>query len=579
MSTPAAPASAARLDWWRQNRFGMFVHWGLYAATEGYWNGVETKGIGEWIQSREKIPLREYATLASRMTLADFDANEWVALARRAGMGHIVVTAKHHEGFAMYDSACSAYNIVKMGPSGRDPLAELAAACARGGLRFCLYYSHCLDFEHPDAYGNNWDYDPDKIVFARYLEEKCKPQLRELLTGYGPVGLLWFDMPKGLSEAQTRELRGFVHALQPACIVGARLGHGLEEYASLGDNELPCGVLTGDWETPATLNDTWGYKRDDRNWESAPEVVESLAELAASGANYLLNVGPTASGRIPEDSVRILTEVGRWMGIHATAIQGTQASPFAAAGDNWLATCKGRRLYFSLRQWNSQLAVAGLHSRVLRARVLASPKRNLVFTQDGERLELRLPAAPPEPWTNVVELELDGPALCAELPTEQPDGSLCLPVTRATPIPGSAPICNATGTCLESEMPEHFRTLTKHGSQVYNWRRTDDRLQWQFRLDRPGRFAVIARTRGRKYQAWQGGPTLRAVVGGSIVEGVLQGEEAVAKPRTRYFPERGSGIGLLTLAPGVLTLELSAPRFTDGVDLALTELILRRSDG
>lgn len=568
---------ADKLQWWRDNRFGMFVHWGMYAATEGYWNGQETEGIGEWIQNREKIPLAEYRKLAAQMTLSEYDADEWVALAKRAGMGHIVITAKHHEGFAMYDSACSDYNIVQLGPSGRDPLAELSAACQRGGIRFCIYYSHCLDFAHPHAYGNAWDFDPEQIEMERYVEEKLKPQLRELLTNYGPVGLIWFDMPRGLSEAGTQDLRDLVHELQPNCIIGARLGYHLEDYHSLGDNELPCCVLReADWETPATLNDTWGYKRDDQNWKTPAELVESLAELAACDVNYLLNIGPTASGRIPDGSVQALEGLGEWMAVHRESVIGTQGSPFASHGDNWFATQRDDKLYLFQRDWQPQLSLRGLTNDVVKASLPGAPTVELGLRQADGCLHLQLPDAAPTPFTGVIELTLDGRPECAPLPVEQPDGCIYLTSQPDQVEPGSAPPGNAGAEAIATELAEDGRALEIHGGRACNWRRSDDKLCWQFDLETAGRFAVIVRTRGPKYGEWIGGEVLRATIGGQSLEAELQGEEAVNKPRTRYFPERGSSLGTLSLQPGKLTLELSALRFTDGADLSLCEIVLRR---
>ncbi len=571
-----------KLAWWRENRLGLFVHWGLYAATEGYWNGIPTQSLGEWIQCTAKIPLREYARLADKMTLEDFDADEWVRLARHAGMGHIVITAKHHEGFAMYDSACSDYNIVRMGPSGRDPLKELSEACARGGIRFCLYYSHCLDFAHPDACGNTWDFDPAQADFGRYFEEKCKPQLRELLTGYGPIGVIWFDMPRTMTEAQTREIKAMVHELQPDCICAARLGFGLEDYASLGDNALPCGLVTTPAETPATLNDTWGYKRDDQNWKDVPELVESLAELASCGVNYLVNIGPMAGGRIPDGSVKTLTGLGNWMTRHREGIVGTQGSPFPSHGDNWMATQKGNTLYLFLRQWSTQLSLCGLRNRVVTASLPAAPEKTVQVAQstkgDRYQLDLELPESPPSPYTNVIVLELDGRPDCVALPCEQPDGCITLPANLADVHPGSAPLVGANGGTIATEMAVDHTRLVKEAERIANWRRPDDRISWRFLLDAPGRYDVILRTTGRKYGTWIGGQAIRATIDTSSTEGSLRGEEPVRKPRTRYFPEHGSSVESIALdKPGAHTLTLTASTFVAGSDLSLTEVVLRRT--
>lgn len=570
-----------KLDWWRKNRFGMFVHWGLYSATEGYWHGKETKGIGEWIQSREKIPLGDYRSLAEKMTLEDFDADAWVALAKKSGMGHIVITAKHHEGFAMYDSACSDYNIVKMGPSGRDPLKELSEACQRGGIRFCIYYSHALDFEHPDAYGNDWDYDPKNQNFENYFEEKCKPQLRELLSNYGPVGLVWFDMPDQMTYEQSLELRDLVKEIQPDCIAGARLGHELQDYGSLGDNELPCGVVTGDWETPATLNDTWGYKRDDNNWKTVPELIESLAELSSCGVNYLLNIGPMANGEIPEESVRLLEGIGEWMNINGGSIIGSQSSPFISQGDNWFATCKKDKIFLFLRQWTSSVKICGLRNKILSASILGAPEQEVAVSQNQEKAELCLPEIPPDSNMNVIMLDFDGEPICSECSVEQTEGCIYLPASQANIFPGKTdPVMNPDNAGPRDELQLETRMLMrKPNGVVVNWHREDDHISWQFEVNVPGEFEVIVRTQGKKYGEWEGGFRLRAVIADAVTEDDLNGKEPVHKPRTRYFPERGSNLGSLKIdKAGIHTLKLDVCKFSDISELSVTELVLRRKN-
>ncbi|HBQ64429.1 MAG TPA: alpha-L-fucosidase, partial [Clostridiales bacterium] len=246
------------IKWWQEARFGLFVHWGIYSALEGIWEGKEVAGIGEWIQARNKIPLSVYREYAKELTLSRFDAEEWVSLAKDAGMGYIVLTAKHHDGFAMYDTDFGEYSIVQSGPSHRDPAQELAQAARKNGLKMCFYYSHALDWEDPDGKGNDWDYDSGQKNFEKYFEGKCKHQVRELLTRYGDVGLLWFDIGS-VSLQQGAELKNMIKEIQPGCLINGRIcaDRTLADYGSLGDNQVPAGKLKGNWETPVTLNDTW----------------------------------------------------------------------------------------------------------------------------------------------------------------------------------------------------------------------------------------------------------------------------------------------------------------------------------
>jgi alpha-L-fucosidase len=313
------------LEWFKNSKFGMFIHWGPYSQLAGEWNGryVKVGANAEWIMKRLTIPVSEYRELAHEINPIKFDAKEWVSLAKDAGMKYIVITAKHHDGFAMYHSKMSDYNIVDWTPFKRDPLKELSDACAEEGIKFCVYYSHREDWDHPGGYGNNWDYDNDwgdtfydPEKFNNYLEEKAKPQLKELLTNYGPVGLVWFD--RGMyTEEQGEEFVKLVKDLQPATLINSRVGHYsqdlLGDYQSMSDNGMPPGGLEEYWETPMTLNDTWGFSKFDSHWKSPDVVIQRLVEIVSRGGNFLLNIGPKGDGEIPEASIDIFRKVGPWV--------------------------------------------------------------------------------------------------------------------------------------------------------------------------------------------------------------------------------------------------------------------------
>jgi len=202
-----------RIAWFREAKFGLFIHWGLYAIPAGIWKGKEIPGLGEWIMFRARIPVKEYAQLAKQFNPTKFNADQWMQLAKEAGQKYLVITAKHHDGFSMYDSKVTDYDIVDATPFGRDPMKELAEACRKYSIRFCFYYSHVQDWHHPDAVGNDWDYDPTQKNFSRYWEEKAKSQIRELLTQYGPLGLIWFDTPRNISYEYALEAVQIVHSL------------------------------------------------------------------------------------------------------------------------------------------------------------------------------------------------------------------------------------------------------------------------------------------------------------------------------------------------------------------------------
>ena len=302
-----------RGEWLKDSRFAMFIHWGLYSELGGRWNDKTYYGIAEWIMNRAQIPAAEYEQVAGRFNPTGFEAREWVKLAKDAGMRHIMITSKHHDGFAMFKSAASPYNIVDATPFRRDPLKELADACQAEGLRFGFYYSQTQDWHERDAVGNTWDWPNEGRDFQKYLQTKAIPQIEELLHGYGPLAGIWFDTPGPITPAESKMLVDLVHQHQPQCLVNSRIGNNLGDYDTLGDQEIPRLPRPGLWETPDTHNDTWAYAGYDHNWKSPREIAERLVRVVSRGGTYMLNVGPDGTGRIPEQSARILREVGQWV--------------------------------------------------------------------------------------------------------------------------------------------------------------------------------------------------------------------------------------------------------------------------
>lgn len=321
-------------EWFKEAKYGMMIHWGLYSILAGEWKGQRMGGIGEWIQQYYRIPIAEYEKLTKVFNPIYFDAEEWVKLAQDSGMKYMVVTAKHHEGFCMYHTKVDRYNIVDATPFGRDVIGELSEACYKHGLKFGLYYSQALDWHEPngggweigktwagatgnpgDAYWvNNWDFPNDgQKNYSQCFEDKIKPQVTELLTSYGDLCLIWFDTPISISAKQSQELYNLVKHYQPECLINSRIGNGLGDYHSTGDNEVdfdPNAISYPLYECPATLNDTWGYKSFDNNWKSKEQVLKLLDRLNSRGVNYLLNVGPDALGRIPAPAQDIFRAVG-----------------------------------------------------------------------------------------------------------------------------------------------------------------------------------------------------------------------------------------------------------------------------
>lgn len=425
-----------RMDWWREARFGMFIHWGLYAVPAGEWNGKTT--YGEWIRTEAQIPLEEYDTLASRFNPVKFDAGAWVRLAKAAGMKYIVITSKHHDGFALYDSTVSDFDIMAT-PFKRDILKELADACEREGITLCFYHS-IMDWHHPDyTPRRDWEHRPTAGAdFDRYIAY-MKAQLTELLTGYGPIGVLWFDgeWEGTWTHDRGRDLYEFVRALSRRTIINNRVDKGRAGMSGitkakgfLGDfdtpeQEIPDTGLPGiDWETCMTMNGHWGYNQADKSFKSAEDLIRKLADIASKGGNFLLNVGPTAEGEFPPESINRLHAIGRWMDTNAQSIRGTSASPFS--GLPW-GRCTQRplpggttRLYLHIFDWpaDGPLIVPGIYNDAISAHLLSDPSHApLDISRQGDALAITLPRTAPDPIDSVVVLDIAGIPDIADPPT------------------------------------------------------------------------------------------------------------------------------------------------------------------
>jgi alpha-L-fucosidase len=426
----AAPDAAKekRLEWFREAKYGLFIHWGLYAIPAGEWNGKRSPGLGEWVMLRSAVPVKEYEKLASRFNPVKFNADEWVKLAKDAGMKYIVITSKHHDGFALFKSAASPYNIVDATPFKRDVLKELADACARGGIRLGFYYSQSQDWHERNGAGNEWDFGPDdKKDYDQYLRGKAEPQVKELLTNYGKVALIWFDTPRMMTGDRAQRFANIVRSTQPDTLIDGRLGTE-GDYKSTGDNVIPSEVSGEAWEVPATINHTWGFRNDDTDWKSPGQIAFKLVDIVSKGGNYLLNVGPTAEGVIPQVSQDILRTVGKWLQVNGEAVYGAGSTPFGdemgepspkgakdVRGDllvyqqtQWRVTTRPGKLYITFfDEPRAPFAIPAMKNTITRAYRLADKAPVAMKTENGHTyLNLERPIF--DPMATVVVVEFEG---------------------------------------------------------------------------------------------------------------------------------------------------------------------------
>ena len=481
-----------RMAWFRDAKFGMFIHWGVYSMFEGEYKGVDTPRYAEWIWNNARIPAQEYVELAKQFNPVAYDPDEWVKLAKDAGMTYMVLTAKHHDGFAMFDTKTSDWG-AKDTKWGKDTITPLKKAADEAGLRFGLYYSQSLDWgNHGDEGGAHWDrsYSPYPSLdrskwperFDKYMNNIAFPQLEELTTNYGKLDLFWWDMPKNITDSQVQTMADTLWENQPHIVSNRRLASrkNSQQFGDFDTHEQsipPVPQLDSYWESCMTMNNTWGYRRSDQDWKSTAELIHNLTGVVSKGGNYLLNIGPKPDGSFPQASIERLRDISEWMKVNGESIHGTTATPFLFQQAFRGATTQrvhddGVTLYLHVYDWpkNGELQVLGVANEKLSAYLLAdNEKTPLKISHNDKGVTLAVPAQAPDQYSSTVVLEVKG-----ELEIEEVTG-----------------VMTADGMVLRSLDAE---TADVHYNSWYNsltdWSGAESAASWQVDFAEPGRYAV-----------------------------------------------------------------------------------------
>ncbi|MGN8072296.1 alpha-L-fucosidase [Mucilaginibacter sp. 22184] len=491
----------SRLTWWRDARFGIFIHWGIYSLPAGEWEGKNIGGYAEHLMRKAKIPRSTYLELAHHFDPTKFNADKWVQAAKYAGMRYLIITAKHHDGFAMYNSQVSDYNVVKQTAWKHDPMVDLAAACKKYGIKFGFYYSHAFDWEHPDAPGNDWDYQnpggdlnlfggrdwydlhPELLPKAvNYVDKKAIPQIKELITKYHP-DILWFDTPQKLPLSENIRILKAIRETDPNIIVNGRLARGsgnlqLGDYKNTADRPAEFFPVIGDWEAIPTTNESYGYSKFDKSHKPVSFFIRLLAKATSRGGNLLMNIGPMGDGEFAPEDTAILQGIGRWMSKNSASIYQTTktALPYQSWG---VSTRKNNLLYLHVFNWpkNGQLIVGGLKSGISKAWVLAD-KKELKFSRlDPLDVAIHLPAQAPDTSNTVIVLE----TTTGKIETD----TVRLLASRETTNRLLAFDARLEGKGFG------FGDGKTSSYYVEGWKNTNQSVNWDFRLIEPATYKIL----------------------------------------------------------------------------------------
>lgn len=576
-------------DGFLNSRFGMFIHFGLYAVPAGVWENdtLPSGTIAEHIMRLKSIPREEYHQLTKKFNPSKFNAREIVSLAKQTGMKYIVFTAKHHDGFAMFDSDYDDYNIKDGTPYEKDILKELSEECIKQDIKLGLYYSHIRDWDEyhsVDKYGNNWDWDKDdpNRNTQIYLDKKVKIQLKELLTNYGEIFCLWFDTPGDISKEQAKDIYDYVKKMQPNCLINTRIGAGLGDFGVMGDNQIPPGVLEGIWECPATLNHSWGFHCADTTWKSAKHLIMQLVDLSSKNINYLLNIGPKADGSIPRESVQRLKELGEWVEKNGEAIYNTKPSPWFQEMDGFRITRGKEILYLTLLNSNTEsVTLFNLKNDVFKITGIQNElfipfKHKQQTAPDVSVLKIDIPKELKNKSFPVIKIHIKGSPKVDDRPCQMSSGNILLQA-------GVAKVINQEGHLQVSGIDGIVDTNNWPYFATQNWHNINDYLEWKFIVTEPGEFDVnvvnVSTSRDynnykRKWEElYQDNKNLNKVrfsVNNQIIKGEITGTKRLQHFRSIYRPEFVNHIGTITLETpgiyyGILRADFINPKDEDGL--------------
>lgn len=551
---------AKRTKWWKEAKFGMFIHWGIYAVPADSTDLEGRKVAGEWFMHNKKMQVSEYEKFASQLNPVNFNAHEWVRMAKEAGMKYIVITSKHHDGFCMFDTKLTDYNIVKATPFGRDPLKELAKECKRQGLKLGFYYS-IMDWHHPDYLPRRpWERGvrPEEGADLNRYIEYMKGQLKELLTNYGPIAVLWFDgwWEHNAEELRSSEVNSFVRSLQPDILINDR--NHLPEDFSTPEQTIPAGAMPGGrlWETCMTINDTWGYAKNDENWKPAEDLIRKLCDIAHKGGNFLLNVGPTAEGTFPEPIVERLKKIGEWMKVNGESIYGTTQCPFRKLSFDGRCTVKGNVLYLHVFNWpEGDLMLEGLDTEVLNACALSDRKKLKVSSEliknDSRKIFYISKPRHLDPAVTVVKLTLKGkPQVKEVLEVIKPDESGKI-------------VCYARDAELHGSYIRY-----EYGDGKDNigfWTNASDYATWNIFVPEKGRYRVLVTYACPQENA--GSRVILGIEGNGKIEATVESTSSWADFKD-YF------IGELLLTPGQQVFSVRVIEMPKGAVMNLQKVVL-----